>query len=244
MTYCLLRAPLGALYTMDAKFLDSQLATGATLVSHHTTLTEAGGASIRLQLDESRRVREDAAALGGKLLLATVIGVSVTRDDASRRCYLHLTTPSGGTLVQVAALNQIRELDRILRRTLRLDQPGAHVLAAPIPITLRLVDDPVRRDAQVARWNVIGVRAALQQHADELRALDVLVLDGAHWLVRDFTPNGILATRFTGTYGRPRADEPLREFTLNPVSLYQVERRLDFIPSVGQQMPASLSATL
>ncbi|MBK8035271.1 MAG: hypothetical protein IPK17_38365 [Chloroflexi bacterium] len=238
MSCCLMRAPLGALYTIDARFLEAHEAGDAALISRHATLAEAGAASLRLQLEQSQRVREDAAALGGKHLLASIVAVTITRDEDERHYQFHLRTPSGGLLLQNFPLNETRVLKPMLQEQMNLSVPGSTVLATPLPVTLRLVDEAVRCDMPVARWSVIGVRQALCLPMNQIRQGDVLVLDGQHWLIRALVPDEVIVTRFTGAWGRPRPDESTTSFTLAAQTPYVIERRLDQVPA-PTQMPAS-----
>lgn len=157
LRYCLIKNLLGVMFTIDDAFLNEHLQRGSTLVSRHATLTEAGSACCRLQLEESSRVRDDAAALGGKLLIARIHAITIRSDEEARRYWLHLITSSGGSLLQVFPLTELHTLAWMLRQLVDLNQIGDHMLPQPILVTLRLVDDPIRRDAQVARWSVIGV---------------------------------------------------------------------------------------
>lgn len=231
MTCCLMRTPLGTLYTVDAKFRENQEAGGSTLVSHHATLADASAASLHLQLAESRRVREDAAALGGKHLLASIVAVTITRDEDERRYQFHLRTPSGGLLLQTFPLNETRVLKPLLRAQMDLSLPGSTVLATPIPVTLRLVDEAIRRELPVARWSVIGVRQALCLPLNQLCSGDVLVLDGQHWLIRALVPDEVIVTRFTGSWGRSRPNEQQISLELGAQTPHVIERRLDHVPA-------------
>lgn len=234
MSCCLMRAPLGALYTINEAYLDAQQRSGARLVSRHATLAEAAAASLRLQLEQSQRVRDDAAALGGKHLLANIVAVTITHDDDERHYQFHLRTPSGGLLLQNFPLNETRVLKPLLRGQMNLSVPGSTVLATPLPVTLRLVDEAVRRDMPVARWSVIGVRQTLCLPMNQIRQGDVLVLDGQHWLIRALVPDEVIVTRFTGAWGRPRPEESTTSFTLAAQTPYMLERRLDHVPAPAQ----------
>lgn len=224
--YCLMSAPLGALYTVDARYADAQVRGGAQLVSRHPTLDEASAASLRLQLAQSQRVRDDAAALGGKRLLAHIIAVTIAYDDGARRAQFHLTTPSGGVLVQDFKLSDPPALLRELSRMTNISAPGVKLLPVAIPVTLRRLDAVVRCDDAVAPWRVIGVRSLHCLPVNELRPSDVLLLDGRHWLIRDRVEDGVIVTPFTGGMARLRPDETPRLIALAADQRYAVERQL------------------
>lgn len=237
--YCLMSAPLGALYTIDAAFLAQHEAGGAQLISRHATLAEASSASLQMQLTQSQRVRDDAAALGGKLLVARLITVTIAYNEGERHAEFHLTTPSGGLLMQRFKLNDPPALMRELARMINIGAPGVKSLPTPIPVTLRRLDQAIPTDAPVADWRVIGVRSLHYLRADELRPSDVLVLDRQHWLIRDLLPSGVIASRYTGGVTRLRPGEAVAEHTLSTDALYTVERHQFFM---GARDLAQISA--
>lgn len=243
--YCLMSAPLGTLYTIDAQFTDVHARDGAQLISRHATLAEASAASLHMQLAQSQRVRDDAAALGGKLLLANMIAVTVSYDEGARRAEFHLTTPSGGMLMQSFKLSDPPALLRELSRMVNVSAPGVKLLPKPIPVTLRRLDQAIRTDDTVAPWRVIGVRSLHCLPCAELRPTDVLALDAQRWLIRDFVTTGVIVTRYTGGVTRLRPDEAIVELALDAAAQYTVERQLVFIGARDlAQIATRQSATL
>lgn len=244
-SYCLMSGPLGALYTIDAQFVDTHQHGGAQLISRHETLAEASAASLHLQLAQSQRVRDDAAALGGKLLLANIIAVTVSYDEGARRAEFHLTTPSGGVLMQSFKLSDPPALLRELGRMVNVSAPGVKLLPKPLPVTLRRLDQAIRTDDSVAPWRVIGVRSLHCLPLAELRPTDVLALDAQRWLIRDLVASGVIVTRYTGGVTRLRPEERIVELDLNPEALYTVERQLVFFGARDlAQIATRESATL